>query len=728
MPLLNFTVDSMLLQELGERLVGKPYIALAELIKNGYDADTLKVTIEFEPKKDRITVDDNGHGMDLNEFTDFWMRIGSTHKKKKRVSKHFERPMTGSKGIGRLAVQFLAKNLELQTTSDTDTITRLVAKVNWDEAVKAGNLTDATVEYKTEEGAFEPGTKIILTGLKHVWAEELVEGLAREIWALQPPFRTRFTGKLSKESRKALEKAVLEKRKFSETEKRELRNAFTIQFKSPEKNYEEIFNDQISAILDIWHAKLVGKNLNGEVSATLEFNGKEPVPLNYTIPKCRLRDGDFEVRVYHLEHRQPRNIKVGDAREYLQKFGGVRVYDGGFHLPYYGEPTNDWLEIEQAHAHRLSKSQLLPQELQLEEGLTFLPSTSRLIGVVNVDTSRETELEILVTRDRLRESTALDNLRDMVRYALDFYAMREKARQLRLAELNAEIEKPKVQEVHEVLERYRKEIPEKTFSRFEKDLEQTISRIESDAEQAAKQVGMIGSLATIGISSLANQHEINRQFRVIDDIIEDMRKLEAGISNVKMRNTLKELRQELLGWIQRARATNALFSYFGDADNVRTRRRFLARRVLEEVKGQITSLERGIPIDIGRIDETLLLPEASLVEWSAVFQNVLINAFNAMMDSRKKLVDIGSRRKGKDREILVQDTGCGVNLKQAESLFEPFQRAVKISAERRALGYGGMGLGLTIVRLIARNIGCKVAFVEPEKGFSTAFSLRWRET
>ena len=76
----------------------------------------------------------------------------------------------------------------------------------------------------------------------------------------------------------------------------------------------------------------------------------------------------------------------------------------------------------------------------------------------------------------------------------------------------------------------------------------------------------------------------------------------------------------------------------------------------------------------------------------------------------------------------MQDTGYGVNATRAETLFEPFERKVKISTERRALGYGGMGLGLTIVRLVARNIGCTVAFVEPEKTFSTAFSLRWRET
>ncbi|GAP07448.1 hypothetical protein ATHL_02330 [Anaerolinea thermolimosa] len=42
---INFSVDARLLQELGEGLVGKPSTALAELIKNAYDADATLVKV-----------------------------------------------------------------------------------------------------------------------------------------------------------------------------------------------------------------------------------------------------------------------------------------------------------------------------------------------------------------------------------------------------------------------------------------------------------------------------------------------------------------------------------------------------------------------------------------------------------------------------------------------------------------------------------------------------------
>ena len=39
MQVANFAVDAALPQELGERLIGQSHIALAELVRNAYDAD-----------------------------------------------------------------------------------------------------------------------------------------------------------------------------------------------------------------------------------------------------------------------------------------------------------------------------------------------------------------------------------------------------------------------------------------------------------------------------------------------------------------------------------------------------------------------------------------------------------------------------------------------------------------------------------------------------------------
>ncbi|MBW2647428.1 MAG: sensor histidine kinase, partial [Deltaproteobacteria bacterium] len=194
-----------------------------------------------------------------------------------------------------------------------------------------------------------------------------------------------------------------------------------------------------------------------------------------------------------------------------------------------------------------------------------------------------------------------------------------------------------------------------------------------------------------------------------------------------LRKYLNDLKEDLSSWVDRAMSTNALFSYLADTENIEEKERFPAKKIVDEIKEQVKFLAKGVPIETSRIEKDLKLPNATLVEWGSILQNVFINAFNAMVDSDKKIIDVSSRSENGNHELLIQDIGVGVNLEDAESLFSPFVRKLVISPERRALGYGGTGLGLAIVDLIATNIECKASFVEPEKEFNTAFSLKWRE-
>ena len=720
MPHLKFTVDSALLGELGERLVGKPHIALTELVKNSYDADASEVTIEFAPDEDRIEVRDDGHGMNFDEFRDFWMRIGTPHKVEKRLSKYLKRPMTGSKGVGRLAVQLLAQELTITTVPKEYEGEWLEAYVDWEQAVEAEELTKATVEYTqtTSPSPFEHGTSIVLSRLKHTWGVESIRDLAGELWWLQPPFRSPSLGRDDAE------------------------DSFVIHFQSTQREFEEVFDKQMWAILGIWTARLVGKNEKGQVTLSLEYAGETPEVYTYAITdfprnagqfdeEKNLNGGTFEIRIFKLAYRQPHGIRIGEAREYFSKHGGVHVYDGGFRLPYYGDPKNDWLQIEFEHAHRRFVSDLLPKELQVQyaetERLRYLPTLGRVFGVVNVNTSREHNLQIMITRDRLAESTAFQDLVAMVRYAFHLYAFEEARRvfERKLKRFPVEPTSLKFERVERVLEHYEPEIPEQVYRDLREKVREATTAATTQQEMVLNQMGLLGPLATAGISALAYQHELRKQFTVVQSIVERIRHVPT--EDEGLRRSLDALAEDLSAWVERARATNALFDYLADAENTQTRRRFPAVVVLEDIKAQTTFLARGIKVDVSEIASDLLLPQASFAEWGAIFQNVFTNAFNAMLDSEKRLLQVGSRASGRVREILVQDTGVGVDLKDADRLFRPFERGREISSERRALGYGGTGLGLTIVRLLAGRIDCRVGFVEPDDGFSTAFSISWRE-
>ena len=228
---IRFTVSSALLKELGERLVGRPAVALAELIKNSYDADATKVEVHLG--EDSLVISDNGQGMTENEFETFWMRIGSQHKREMAHSRKLKRPLTGSKGVGRLAVQFLAHCVQVSTKSADDDF--LVATVDWDQAAQSDLLTQATAKMVKPgisvdfPANMNHGTIIKLTGLKQAWTEEEVKIVARQIWMLQPPIAS---------------------------EREQMR--FVVEFTSDKPGLEKDFGKQIEAILDIWHARISG--------------------------------------------------------------------------------------------------------------------------------------------------------------------------------------------------------------------------------------------------------------------------------------------------------------------------------------------------------------------------------------------------------------------------------------------------------------------------------------
>ena len=720
MDTLRFTIDAELLRELGERLVGKPHIALAELVKNSYDADASKVTITFLPHKNYIEISDDGHGMSIDEFKNFWMRIGTTHKKEKQ-SRDLGRVMTGSKGVGRLAVQFLANKLTIRTVPADKNSEGLQAHIDWKKALEtkpaeAKELTEVEVEY--HECHWDPsdtrvsqGTSIILEELKDEWTESSIRDLASELWWLQPPLRASLD---------------------------DSKDQFRIHFQSAQQSYEKIFVDQMNAVKSIWIARLVGKVFDGKVTLSLEFQGEPPIVHRYKIANFSHNNGKFskaknlnmsrfEIRIYNLSGRQKFGIKVREAREYFEKHGGVHVYDGGFRLPYYGSPESDWLKLEYDHSHRQHVSRLLPRDIQVFRALNDLPTLGRVFGVVRVDTSKEPNLEIMITRDRLAETPAYKDLVTTVRYAIDWYANETARRKIETKEREKSIEPTslKFERVEQVLEAYEPEIPKKIYQEIYKKIQEATTAAEKDQEIALEQIGLLAPLATAGISALSYQHELKKQFAYIEDRIGRMQDIQT--MNPELQRNLQSLSTDLASWLERAKATNLLFDYIADTENTQLRERLRAKAVIAEITNQTSFLARGTKVDYSQLDDQLYLPKASFAEWGAIFQNIFINAFTAMLDSSKCLLHVSSRSDERFREILIQDTGHGINLKEADRLFEPFERESKISVERKALGYGGTGLGLTIVRLLANNIGCRVQFVEPEDGFKTAFSISWRE-
>ncbi len=728
-------------------MIGRPDIALGELAKNSFDADATICRIEFTD--DHIVISDNGTGMSRHMFLTHWMRLFTTHKIDQAISPKLGRPLTGSKGIGRLSAQFLSHEMTLESTSEDNPDESLYAMVDWRHARRTADLDTVQVLWEvksttcTYPGNSRSGTRITLNLLKSTWDTEDIRDLGNNLWLLRSPF-----------------KRLQYKSPITAT------NQFEIELNAPTiSGAKAAFDETIDNVLANWQARIEGTLEHGRSghSATihLEFrpdypSGSEksrkfkervvfPVatsdkPLHPLVDTVR-----FQILVYQAKGRQPHSISVGDLRSYLVNFGNVSVYDAGFRLPYYGsggdKSGQDWLGVTADQGRRLSTSPLLPERLQSGgRYMLDLPSPRRLIGAVEIDTNHERtaavrsgddtqpRLEIQPGRDRLKANEAFAQLRDLVRYSLDFYASRFRMLALTAAEAttkdtNATTE---IGRAIQALERSKDEIPQPVVREIRRHLNRarTTSRATKDA--ADSRAVLLAPLAAAGMAAIALRHELIRENRSLGRVI-------SRILQVAEEKSLPELRDSahnLAEYQRRVDALDELFAPLLYNEDREATDRLKVRAVVEQSLRGMKPLMPGVRFnDTVTIPEDLLFPRGSLAEWNAILQNVLANAWNAMLDSDKAHMSfVGAGDKRGNRWLRISDTGQGLDLpiEDTHKLFDPFERRINIGADKQSIAIGGQGLGLAIVRMIAHRRATRAGFVRPQAGYSTTFELSWR--
>lgn len=447
--------------------------------------------------------------------------------------------------------------------------------------------------------------------------------------------------------------------------------------------------------------------------------------------------------IFKAAGRQPSGIAVGDLRKYLDQFGNVSVYDAGFRLPYYGSRDTagqDWLKISVDQARRISISNLLPERLRTQNKYMLdLPALGRIFGAVEINTNHEREtaekfdsppsswLQIQSGRDRLTDNPAFKQLHDLVRYSLDYYANRHRVLALEIAEKERAKEpaSKKYDRVIEVLDNNKRDIPKSAFLQIRHEVTEARKASKAEEKIGETQAALLAPFAAAGMVGLALNHELSREIRFLQRIAKEIRRIATKHSIPDLRKMATEFDEAQ----NRLESLRELFApLVSDEDKAATDRLRVRAVVDQSIRG-MQALMPGVKFDKSGIPNDLRFPMASLAEWNAVLQNVLANAWNALLDSEKAEVAFRAGRSKGGREWLhVSDSGQGLDIPIDESdrLFEPFEHRMKISKDKRSIAIGGQGLGLTIVRMIAHKRAASVAFVKPEEGFSTTFEIAWR--
>jgi C4-dicarboxylate-specific signal transduction histidine kinase len=248
-------------------------------------------------------------------------------------------------------------------------------------------------------------------------------------------------------------------------------------------------------------------------------------------------------------------------------------------------------------------------------------------------------------------------------------------------------------------------------------LSETIT-LERDADDAAR--SLLGPLASAGMAALALEHESRKEMRLARQLLRRLRTVGTETGDARV----VEIADQVEAWIVRVEGTRRMFAPLLDPDDRDQVEALALGNVLQQVTQNVAQLIPGVDVtfDVAR---DIYLPPATFAEWNSLFQNVLINAANATLDSDRRRIRCVAGRTGRAAWIRIDDNGAGVDHQASTHLFEPFKRELNLSEERRALGLGGMGLGLTIVRMIAEQRRARVSFVEPPAGWSTSFQMSW---
>ena len=192
-----FKPRAQILLQLGEQLIKNENIAILELVKNSYDADAKKVTVNMYAidSKDNgyIEIYDNGCGMDVDIIRNIWMEPGNSHKKnvvERQERSDLGRLPIGEKGIGRFGVHKLGKVIELVSRMDGEK--EVALKIDWSIFEKAEYLSDVniTIQERVPE-VFKngnTGTYIRIRKLSTNWTRGMLRNLHRALTTLNSPF------------------------------------------------------------------------------------------------------------------------------------------------------------------------------------------------------------------------------------------------------------------------------------------------------------------------------------------------------------------------------------------------------------------------------------------------------------------------------------------------------------------------------------------------------------
>ena len=352
---LHFEASAYLQRLIGRELISTEYVAVAELVKNAYDAGARNVVIELKKEPPQgMVISDNGAGMSLEEFGRLWMMPGYSEKPQATAKPH--RPLLGEKGIGRFAADKAARRLTVVTKKVLEE-DALVVEFDWDEFDdRATRMRDIPILYShrpdSELAEYRSGTRLELSDLRKEWNRSDWRRLRGELQTLVSPFKSVPGFKIIANA--------------EGWESGEVKSVFEAQ-----QGYHYAFSLTRGRFLT-WKLQRPAR-----VAKSLEKATEEKGRKKYGATSFGPVRGEF----YYVD--RPGSLKKQGFEP------GIRVYRDGFRVEPYGRSGDDWLQVKSRKASRHGHAAISP---------------SRLFGFVEITSADNAGLKDVTNREGLLDS------------------------------------------------------------------------------------------------------------------------------------------------------------------------------------------------------------------------------------------------------------------------------------------------------------------------------------
>ena len=163
----EMTMSLNVLNHLGIGLYSNVPAVLSEAIANAWDADASRVDINIDVPNEKITIQDDGHGMSVIDANQKYLTVGYERRVLGGATSPKGRLVMGRKGIGKLSLFSIANAVEVHSVKDGErhgfrmNINDIKAK-----AASGGNGLYNPQPIEPNDINLDRGTRIVLAGMK----------------------------------------------------------------------------------------------------------------------------------------------------------------------------------------------------------------------------------------------------------------------------------------------------------------------------------------------------------------------------------------------------------------------------------------------------------------------------------------------------------------------------------------------------------------------------------